>query len=103
MRPLWAVAAGGLASLVEFQPQAEDVVWSLIFQELQTSLAPEADMGSVTSSSSKHVVEMNVNVTVESEEFQEQEHSWRDPAAHALHKRVMTWVTDDNVGQTPLF
>lgn len=88
LRPLWSPAAAALASLSQ---RFGDVVWKLMFEEVQK----------FTSSTRPEVAESGQNSSNENKENDddpwEEERSWRDPSAHSLRSVVIDW---DNIQST---
>ena len=93
LRPLWSPAAAALASLSQ---RFGDVVWKLLFEEVQKFTC-------VTSSSTRPEVAESEQNPVASGSNQnhddpwEEERSWRDPSAHRLRSVVIDW---DNIQST---
>ena len=92
LRPVWSPAAGAIASLADRFP---DTVWKLVFKELETvqtwGKLERPDWIPATSNKS----EGSGSSTVDGDELNEQERSWRDPSAFKLRGIVKSWVSDD--------
>lgn len=85
LRPLWSPSASALSSL---STRFGDIVWRLLFAELQkaskaSSLSkPETNQGSALEAPSD-------------EDPWEDERSWRDPSAHNVRVVVIEWNDDE--------
>ncbi|KAF8161520.1 armadillo-type protein [Crassisporium funariophilum] len=95
LRPLWSPAAAALSSLSQ---RFGDVVWKVLFEEVQgLSLSPSAS--SSTLSGSENGQEPSVSPSISEQEQEdrsgedpwEEERSWRDPSAHKLRSVVLEW------------
>jgi len=88
LRPLWSPAASALASLGQ---RFGDLVWRLLFEELQllTLVAPIDHSGVLSPSSSFERDQQ----TVEEDDPDpwEDERTWRDPSAHKMRSIVVVW------------
>jgi U3 small nucleolar RNA-associated protein 20 len=84
LRPLWSSAIEALASLSQ---RFGNVVWSLVFTELQTSsVNQDIDPSRTESGQAEDDIERD---------HREEERSWRDPSAHKLRSAVVKWLHGD--------
>lgn len=85
LRPLWSPAAGALATLAQ---RFGDVVWGLVFAELQ----------GVGEGREVRDDGMSLEEWVKSkrdggaDDPWEEEKSWRDPSAHSVRSVVVKWM-----------
>jgi U3 small nucleolar RNA-associated protein 20 len=83
LRPLWSPAAEALAT---FAGRFGDLVWSIVFRELQaSSTAPESD-------DTPGWAPLDQNKPDVDDDPWEEERSWRDPSAHKLRVTVGKWM-----------
>ncbi|PIL29525.1 hypothetical protein GSI_08333 [Ganoderma sinense ZZ0214-1] len=81
LRPLWAPAASALSTLAS---RFGDLVWALLFRELQNAVSPFVDAASNPAWLKENADEGDV--------IWEDERSWRDPSAHKLRTAVAKWA-----------
>ena len=81
LRPLWSPAASALSSL---SSRFGDLVWGLLFQEVQKAASP-----TVSHASSPAWLKENAD---EGDVIWEDERSWRDPSAHKFRTAVAKWA-----------
>lgn len=85
LRPLWSPAAAALAALSQ---RFGDVVWEIMFSEIQTGQdAPLT--GLQTRYESVQVAEEG------NDDIWEDERSWRDPSAHKLRVALGKWLDSE--------
>jgi U3 small nucleolar RNA-associated protein 20 len=85
LRPLWSPAGGALASLSQ---RFGDLVWRLLFQELQSLQKGEQLDATPQWMEDGQDTEENAN------DPWEEERSWRDPTAHKFRSVIVRWVDD---------
>ncbi|OSX61435.1 hypothetical protein POSPLADRAFT_1144486 [Postia placenta MAD-698-R-SB12] len=81
LRPLWSPAAAALSLMSE---RFGDLVWRLLFQELQGSATGEglySPPSWITNASD-----------VDGDDVWEEERTWRDPSAHKLRSAISRWL-----------
>ncbi|TFK80791.1 hypothetical protein K466DRAFT_366251 [Polyporus arcularius HHB13444] len=81
LRPLWSSAATALSTL---SSRFDDLVWGLLFQELQEASSP-----SVGKVSDPAWAEDGADVE---DDIWEEERTWRDPSAHKLRIVLARWL-----------
>ena len=96
LRPLWSPAAAALASLAQ---RFGDLVWRLLFEELQKMSVVETIGTSESQSSVEREQEPNGESGEDDGEDDpwEEERTWRDPSSHKLRGVVILW--DDPEGE----
>jgi U3 small nucleolar RNA-associated protein 20 len=87
LRPLWSAAMGALSMLSE---RFGDLVWNLVFSDLQHMCDTDAEPGVVIPSWMK-----NESDEVDTDDIQEVEKTWRDPSAHKMRVSVVKWASED--------
>lgn len=83
LRPLWSPAAAALGSLSQ---RFGDVVWNLVFSELQECGEGGGLSAVVAQQQSQADDEGN------DDDIWEEERSWRDPSAHKLRVALVRWL-----------
>ncbi|KAG5642515.1 hypothetical protein DXG03_002616 [Asterophora parasitica] len=86
LRPVWSPAAAALSSLGE---RFGDLVWRLLFQEVQV-LGEGHDVGNSPGWMSKG----RENEEGSDDDPWEEERSWRDPTAHKFRSVIVKWLDD---------
>ncbi|TFK26306.1 U3 snoRNP protein Utp20 [Coprinopsis marcescibilis] len=86
LRPLWSPAAAAISSLSQ---RFGDLVWQLVFSELQAASAP-ATSPTIKAGVPEYGQAALEDVAGDSVRFEE-ERSWRDPSAHKLRDVVARW------------
>ena len=86
LRPLWSPAATALGSLSQ---RFGDVVWRLLFAELQGISREQQSPSSWPEKGQEESEESN------NEDPWEEERSWRDPSAHKLRSVVVQWSNSE--------
>ncbi|KAM5545238.1 hypothetical protein V8D89_001349 [Ganoderma adspersum] len=81
LRPLWSPAASALSSL---SSRFGDLVWGLLFQEVQNAALPAVEQASDPAWLKENTDSGDV--------IWEDERSWRDPSAHKFRTAVAKWV-----------
>lgn len=84
LKPLWSPAAAALAVLSQ---RFGDVVWDLIYSEIQRG----EDSDLVT----RHLISgglQSEEVNSNNNDIWEDERSWRDPSAHKLRLALSKWL-----------
>ncbi|KAI0937862.1 hypothetical protein AcW1_003904 [Taiwanofungus camphoratus] len=84
LRPLWSPAAESLSTL---SGRFGDLVWRLLFDELQAASGASGD--TLAPEWSKSIAEGD------GDDIWEDERSWRDPSAHKMRSVFARWCCDD--------
>ncbi|KAH9925892.1 armadillo-type protein [Epithele typhae] len=82
LKPLWAPAVAALATLAN---RFGDIVWTLLFSELQAASSASAEAPPVWLKER----------TEEEDDVWETERSWRDPNAHKVRISITRWLCHD--------
>ena len=82
LRPLWTPTAAALSALAS---RFGDLVWGLLFRELQAASSP-----SIGSSSEPEWLQGGLED--EGDDVWEEERSWRDPSAHKTRTVLARWL-----------
>ncbi|KAL6304961.1 armadillo-type protein [Sparassis latifolia] len=89
LRPLWSPAAVAMSTLSR---RFDDVVWRLVFQELQAA--------SSSSDSSTGPTWLKEDIQSDEDDIWEEERSWRDPSAHRARLVLNKWGRNDGANRT---
>ena len=81
LRPLWTPAAAALSTLSN---RFGDLVWTLLFQELQDTSSPA--VGKVADPA------WAKDCADDGDDIWEEERSWRDPSAHKVRTVLSKWL-----------
>ncbi|KAI0657631.1 armadillo-type protein [Cubamyces menziesii] len=82
LRPLWSAATSALSVL---SSRFGDLVWGLLFQELQ-------DASSATKDAASDPAWVKEGVEEAADDVWEDERSWRDPSAHKVRTALARWL-----------
>ncbi|KAI8978168.1 armadillo-type protein [Trametes punicea] len=82
LRPLWTPAAGALSAL---SSRFGDMVWELLFQELQNA-------SSVTKDATSDPAWVKEGIEEATDDVWEDERIWRDPSAHKTRVVLARWL-----------
>ncbi|KAI0667027.1 armadillo-type protein [Trametes maxima] len=82
LRPLWSPAAGALSALSK---RFGDLVWNLVFQELQHA-------SSNTGDDTSDLAWIKEGAEEAGDDVWEDERSWRDPSAHKMRVVLARWL-----------
>ena len=81
LRPLWSPAAAALSTL---SSSFGDLVWALIFQELQDASSPAVGKFADPAWANDRADD--------GDDIWEEERSWRDPSAHKVRTVLSKWL-----------